>query len=116
MYIVTASNDAGCKDVDSVFIHVNPVSDIFVPSAFTPNNDGLNDIVKPFFGLKYSLAAFTIYNRWGEKIFTTSEKGKGWDGKLNGRLQSSGSYVWSITVKNKDGKIIQKTGVVILIR
>jgi gliding motility-associated-like protein len=116
MYIVTASNDAGCKDVDSVFIHVNPMNDIFVPSAFTPDNDGLNDMLRPFFGLKYSLIEFTIYNRWGEKIFITSEKGKGWDGKLNGRLQSPGSYVWSIKVKNKDGKIIQKTGVVTLIR
>src|SRR6185295_10724374 len=99
-YIVTATNDAGCTDVDSVSIHVNLMEGIYMPTGFTPGNDGLNDIIAPILSRHYKLESFTIYNRWGEKIFSTTEPGKGWDGRLKGRKKPAGVYVWIVTVKD----------------
>jgi gliding motility-associated-like protein len=115
-YVITATNDAGCKDVDSVFIHVNAIDGIYMPTAFTPGNDGLNDIIKPAVGFRFTLKEFSIFNRWGQKLFSTAERDKGWDGKLSGRLQSTGSYVWIIKVTDEQKKIIEKKGTFLLIR
>jgi gliding motility-associated-like protein len=115
-YIVTASNDAGCVDIDSVFIKVNPIDGIYVPSGFTPNMDGKNEILRPTIGLNLTLVNFSIYNRWGQKLFETNQNEKGWDGKWNGELQGSGAFVWIISVKDMQGKLIEKKGSFVLIR
>ena len=115
-YKVTVTNDAGCKAVDSVSIHVKAVEGIYVPTAFTPDNDGLNDIIVPVLGTRYTLGAFTIYNRWGQKIFSTNETGKGWDGKMNGHFQDAGTYVWVIIVTDTQKNKIEKKGTLTLIR
>ena len=116
-YFVTATDDLGCSDIDSVHIVVKTYDDIYIPSAFTPNDDGLNDTFKPTVGLQFNLVNFSVYNRWGQLVFSTSQKGKGWDGKLNNHLQASDIYVWSIKAVTKQGKKqINKTGTVILIR
>ena len=66
----------------------------YLPTGFTPNGDGLNDIVRPYLiGMK-SLKSFSIYNRWGDRIFYSAKTGEGWDGKLNGVKQNAGVYVW----------------------
>jgi len=116
VYTVTASNDAGCIDIDSVFIKVNPVDGIYVPSGFTPNHDGKNDLIRPTLGLNYTLQEFSIYNRWGQKVYSTTEKDKGWDGIYNGQLQNSGAYVWVISVKDLQGRIMKARGNFVLIR
>lgn len=116
-YSVTAIDDAGCKASDSVTLFVkNEVKGINVPSAFTPNNDGLNDIIRPLLGSQFTLKEFNIFNRWGQKVYSTSQAGEGWDGKLNDRLQDSGVYVWVIKVTDGQEKIIAKNGTVMLIR
>ncbi|MBS1609919.1 MAG: gliding motility-associated C-terminal domain-containing protein [Bacteroidetes bacterium] len=116
-YVVTATDDAGCKATDSVTFYVkNTLTGINIPSAFTPNNDGLNDMLKPLLGSQYSLKEFCIYNRWGQKVFSTTEAGEGWDGTLNGRLQDTGTYVWLVKVNDAQNKIITKQGTVTLIR
>ncbi len=66
----------------------------YVPTAFTPNGDTKNDILTPFFPNGAVLEYFTIYNRWGQKVFTTRTIGAGWDGKLSGKAQPVGTYVW----------------------
>lgn len=116
-YTVTATDNAGCKAADSVTLFVkNEVKGINVPSAFTPNNDGLNDIIRPLIGSQFTLKEFSIFNRWGQKIYTTSQAGEGWDGKLNERLQASGVYVWVITVADVQDKKITSKGTVMMIR
>jgi gliding motility-associated-like protein len=115
-YIVTATNNGGCKDVDSVFIKVNPNTDIFVPAAFTPNNDGKNDILKPVMSTQFTLQTFSIYNRWGQNVFTTVERGKGWDGKFGGELQPAAVYIWVLKLADRHKKITEKKGTVMLIR
>jgi gliding motility-associated-like protein len=85
-------------------------SNVFVPKAFTPNVDGLNDIFRPFVGEGITEMEFSIFNRWGQKVFSTTEKGKGWDGNLNGSNQSSGVYVWILrykTINNPQEKILK---------
>jgi gliding motility-associated-like protein len=81
-------------------LELSPECDmIFVPSAFTPNNDGLNDLFKPHIGLGVIDVDFRIYNRWGELVFSATDRSRGWDGKLNGIVQPSAVFTWVITYK-----------------
>ncbi len=116
-YVVTGINDVGCKDIDSVFVKVKQLPGIYVPSAFTPNNDGRNDIFRPILSDEFVLKEFVIYNRWGEVIFRTTENGGGWDGKLGDRPQSSGVYVWRVSATDiRTGLKEEKTGTFTTIR
>src|SRR5258706_3068409 len=82
-YIVRASNGSGCYGEDNIKVTVFKTgTDIFVPTAFTPNGDGRNDVIYPIcVGIK-ELKFFKIFNRWGQMIFSTSQFNKGWDGKI----------------------------------
>ena len=115
-YFVTGTNNSGCSDVDSVHVIVKTYEDIHVPSAFTPNNDRLNDTFRPVVGIQFRLVKFSVYNRWGELVFSSTEKNKGWDGNLKDKQQASGLYLWSIEAVNKQGKAVNKKGTVLLIR
>jgi gliding motility-associated-like protein len=89
---------------------------IFVPSAFTPNNDGKNDILRPIAAGMGQFEYFNIYNRWGQLIFTTRINGQGWDGKVNGRLQDTGTYVWTVKAVDYTGRSYFEKGLFTLIR
>lgn len=115
-YKVTATDNEGCKSEDSVFIKVMPLNDFYVPTAFTPNNDGKNDQIRPFFGAKFTLKEFSIFNRWGQKIFSTSERGVGWNGKVNNIIQNTGVYVWVINASDDAGVHYERKGSFVLIR
>jgi gliding motility-associated-like protein len=95
-YKVVVRNDAGCSDSDYVSIKVRPLPGIYMPTGFTPDNDGLNDLVRPIITKEFTLQQFAVYNRWGQKIFATSQIGAGWNGMINGVVQDSGVYVWTI--------------------
>jgi gliding motility-associated-like protein len=114
-YKVVVTTDAGCRDEDSVSIKLRAPNDIFVPSAFTPNGDGKNDTFEPYMGRSFTLLDFSIYDRWGEKIFTT-KKYNVWDGKINGHSQNSGIYIWMLKANDEHGNVINKKGTVALIR
>ena len=96
LYKIVVHNDAGCSDSDYVKIKVRPLPGIYMPTGFTPDNDGLNDLVRPIITKEFSLQHFIIYNRWGQKIFETAEKGVGWNGMINGVIQDTGAYAWVI--------------------
>jgi gliding motility-associated-like protein len=116
-YKVTATNSEGCSSEDSVHINVIQYNDIYVPTAFTPNDDGRNDIIRPFFDGKFTLKEFGVYNRWGQKVFSTSQRGVGWDGKINGILQNTGIFIWIVNVTDtKSGKKIERKGTFVIIR
>lgn len=114
-YTVKAKDDLGCTDTDSVSIQVLNLDGIFVPNGFTPNNDGLNDVLKPTLGVNYELLGFSVYNRWGERIFFTQRKGHGWDGQFKKTQQSSDTYLWVLSVKHKSGAVYQTKGTAHLI-
>jgi gliding motility-associated-like protein len=115
-YFVTASTADGCTGTDSIVITVFDVSGIFVPNAFTPNGDGINDVLKPILiGIK-ELKYFAVFNRWGQRIFYTASQGTGWNGSLNGNPTESGTYVWIAAAIDYNGRLIEKKGTAILIR
>lgn len=114
-YTVTGTSTNGCTATDKVFVKVITY-DLFVPTAFTPNNDGKNDVLRPFINNSYSLLSFDIFSRWGIPLFSTKEKGKGWDGTVKGFAQDAGTYIWQVTVQDKNGKKLKHTGTVTLIR
>ncbi|HRI23895.1 MAG TPA: PKD domain-containing protein [Ferruginibacter sp.] len=116
-YIVTATTAEGCIGIDSIFVHVFKVTeDIYVPNAFTPNNDGNNDVLRPILlGMK-ELNYFRVYNRWGVLMFSTTEKGKGWDGRYNGKAQDPAAFVWVCEAVSYKGVIKKKKGSAILVR
>ena len=116
-YFVKATTAAGCYGESSILIHVFKAGpEIYVPSAFTPNGDGKNDILKPItVGIK-TLVYFKVFNRWGQLIYTTSQIGQGWDGTLNGTPQQSGAYVYITQGIDYNGKIVLRKGTSVLIR
>lgn len=116
-YVLTTTDNIGCFDTDTIRVHFFKVApDLYVPSAFSPNGDGTNDIVKPIaLGLK-SVDAFRIYNRWGQMLFATSEIGMGWNGKFGGSEQAPGTYVYYAEGTDFRGKKIFRKGYIVLIR
>jgi gliding motility-associated-like protein len=115
-YKVRATNVKGCVATDSVLIKVNPVQEIFIPTAFTPNGDGKNDHLIPFFPATTVLKNFTVYNRWGQLVFSSDARGKGWNGKLSGVEQAPGVYIWVFKASDGTGKQLERKGTVLLSR
>ena len=115
-YTVTVTDFNGCTASDDVFVKVYANIDVWVPGSFTPNGDGLNDILKPLgFGLK-KIEYFMIYNRYGELVFETHELDKGWDGTFKGKPQPVGTYSFMVKAINYKDRAVAKTGTTILIR
>ncbi|MGZ3910100.1 MAG: T9SS type B sorting domain-containing protein [Flavisolibacter sp.] len=116
-YGVRVYNEAGC--VDSAFLTIrvfasSPV--VFVPNAFTPNQDGKNDVLRPVAAGMVNLEYFRVYNRWGQLIFSTTTNGKGWDGRIGGKEQGTGTYVWEVKATDYKGGVYLRKGLVTLIR
>ncbi len=116
-YTVTASTASGCEATDVVNIKVYAGPDIYVPSAFTPDNNGLNDVLKAIpVGIKDFLF-FKVFDRWGKMVFNTTDYNIGWKGgRLNEFNPSLNTYVWMAGGKDKSGKLIFRKGTVTLIR
>jgi gliding motility-associated-like protein len=115
-YTVVARTVDGCEARDDINIKVFAKADVLVPNAFTPNGDRLNDVARPILiGIK-ELRYFSIFNRYGEMVYTTSVQGAGWDGTYKGSKQDQGGYVWQLQAVDLLGNVITKKGVVVLIR
>jgi gliding motility-associated-like protein len=93
-YYLEAFTPGGCESYDTIVITVFKGPDPYVPSIFTPNNDRTNDILKPFLVGITKFEYFAIYNRYGQQVFYSTSSNKGWDGKINGKEQPTGNYVW----------------------
>jgi len=94
LYSLTATNNCGSTSDD--IIVSKGVCKVFMPSAFTPNNDGLNDYFKALGTETVTKFDLRIFNRWGEMVFQTTDKSKGWNGKLGGIDQSSAVFVYTL--------------------
>jgi len=115
-YIEFASGT--CKSERSaVKIKVFTVTQIFVPTAFSPNKDGKHDLLKPLITGQAITNYFIIYNKYGEVVFITTDPAKGWDGTYKGSAQPIGVYVWIFKGKEKfNGRAINEKGSFVLIR
>jgi len=114
-YYVMANTEFGCKVQDSIVILMDDDSYIDMPNAFTPTLY-VNKIFKPVHLGKVKLNDFSIYNRWGVKIFQSADIENGWDGKYQGELQPMDVYIYTINATTYSGKKIFKHGNVTLIR
>lgn len=116
VYMVTGKTASGCEGTATVSVKVFEGPEIFVPTAFTPNGDNTNDILraKPI-GIK-AYNYFRIYNRWGQLMFNTTDFSKGWDGTINGLPQNSGTYVWMAEGVDFKGRVIKRKGSTLLLR
>ena len=116
-YTVTVFNAAGCSDSDYVTVKIfKTVPTIFVPTAFTPNNDGRNDYIMPIAVGIQKINYFRIYNRWGQLVFSTTTNGHGWDGRISGTPQATNVFVWLVSAVDYMGKPYFQKGTVTLIR
>jgi gliding motility-associated-like protein len=95
-YSVYGMDVYGCRDTAYVTVTVDSTMSEFIPSGFTPNGDGRNDQFRPVFQKYQKLVEFSVFNRWGQKVFSTSNKDEGWDGTFNGTPQDMGVYFFSI--------------------
>ena len=115
-YTVFAYTANDCVSSDNIIVTVYQGPDIYVPTAFTPNGDKLNDVEKAFpVGLK-EFTFFNIYSRFGELVFTTSDPSVGWDGIYKGEKQNAGTFAWQAKGIDFKGNIIYRKGTVVLIR
>lgn len=116
-YYVTATTPQGCKGSDQLMVFIyKTLPSIFIPSGFTPNGDGNNDVFKLVLTGIVKLNFFRVYNRWGQLIYQTSQQGAGWNGSINGVMQQSGTYVYTAQGVDYTGKTLQQKGTVVLIR
>ncbi len=115
-YILTVTSMNGCIDKDTIHVIVYDAATIYIPNAFTPNGDGLDDVFKPIYAGVAHVDNFTIYNRWGNVVFHTSNLGEGWDGRFNDREQEIGTYIWVIEATDVTGSHWIKKGNLTLIR
>ncbi len=115
-YILKAFTPAGCISYDTLNIRIFDGPEIYVPRAFTPNGDGLNDFLKAIpVGYK-TFTGFTVYNRYGEIVYASQASMAGWNGQVRGRAQNAGSYTWVASAITFQNKLIHKKGTVLLLR
>lgn len=117
-YYLTVQDAAGCTDIDSVTVRIFKTDPrIFVPTAFTPNGDGRNDRFTFIAAGISKIDFFRVYNRWGQLVYSsTANSTIGWDGKIGGKDQGSGTFVWMIQGSDYTGKQVFAKGTVTLIR
>ena len=117
LYRVRVTGPGGCYGEDFIKVRVFQTDpELWIPSAFTPNKDGRNDVFKPIPVGISAIVQFSIFNRWGQLVFTTRELNKGWDGIYDGIAQPAGTYVYQAEAIDYTGKRVQKKGSFILIR
>lgn len=117
VYTVRATSSIGCSATDQVKVMIYKIPpDILVPTAFTPNADGLNDIIKPIpIGIR-QFNYFKLYDEWGVLVYQTGKEGEGWDGNIKGTQQRAQNYVYQAEGIDYLGNRIYKRGITTLIR
>jgi gliding motility-associated-like protein len=113
-YTLEAISIEGCKNTDVVCVTVTKDWDVFIPNAFTPNGDLINEVFIPV-GYGISEIKLTIFDRWGSVIFKSTEDQIGWDGKENGRQCEQGVYIYQAEIVAMSGAKYKKTGHVTLL-
>lgn len=115
-YIVGGIAANGCRSFDTLHVRVDKSDNLFVPSAFSPNGDGKNDVFRVSNLSFQKIMEFRVFNRWGQEIFSTSDNARGWDGTWEGVPQEIGTYNYLIRVAYPDGFIETYKGETTLIR
>jgi gliding motility-associated-like protein len=116
-YKIIVTNELGCADSVYLLVKIfNTKPLVFVPTAFTPNGDGKNDVFRPIAAGIDNFEYFRVYNRWGQLVFSTTNTETGWDGNIGGKPQGSNTFVWIVKGVDYTGKVVFAKGTVVLIR
>ena len=105
IYTVTATDKNGCTSYDTVTIHIEKCGTAWIPNAFTPNGDHVNDYFEPKGVCIYKYTMY-IFDRWGSLIYQTTDS-KAWDGTIDGRKVQEDTYVYQLVITNTD--LVQRT-------
>jgi gliding motility-associated-like protein len=113
----TVTDSFGCTKTVQKPVKIYSSCLVRVPNAFSPNNNRSNEFLYPLNAVKAEQLEFTVYNRWGQMVFRTTDWKQGWDGRLYGQPQPQGTYVWILRYIDRDTrKRIEQKGFTILIR
>lgn len=115
-YTVEITSELGCKGSGQVNLSIKRQESIIIPTAFTPNGDGRNEVLTPITNEIESIRYFRIFNRWGQVVFYTDQLNTGWDGYFKGNAPLAGTYVWEVEGVSNKGRVITKKGAVMLLR
>ena len=103
-----------CRISDTVTIQIKHKDSLYIPDAFSPNNDGVNDVFRAIGSAsEYSMK---VFNRWGQLVFQTKSITEGWNGRISGKLQASGVYVYLVQYRNASGQVMDRKGTVLLMQ
>ncbi|MCO5249052.1 MAG: gliding motility-associated C-terminal domain-containing protein [Chitinophagales bacterium] len=117
-FIVLVKDTDGCVATDTMKVEVLTecsLKRIFIPTAFTPNGDGVNDILRVRSEANIQIE-YVVYNRWGEKVFETNDLSKGWDGYYKGKPADKGAYAYYLKIICEDKSELYNQGNITLIR
>ncbi|HFA48335.1 MAG TPA: gliding motility-associated C-terminal domain-containing protein [Bacteroidetes bacterium] len=122
-YLLTVTDPTGCSAQDEITIDVRKSRDIYIPNAFSPNQDGINDIFRPYGGFEIvAIRSMTIFDRWGgivynnEKGFVLANKTEGWNGFANDKKLDQGVYLYTMNVEFIDGETVLFSGEITLMK
>ena len=113
-YTVTYEDEIGCRGSDQVTIFAEIVYEYGIPTGFSPNGDGKNDVLFVEGNHLFDSMLLTIYNRYGQKVFETINPQEGWDGTYNGELLNPGAFVYKLNVTLINGEYRETAGNVTL--
>jgi gliding motility-associated-like protein len=124
VYTLTVRDTLGCTEVSSMTLQIDKERRVFIPSAFTPNDDNRNDIFQVYGGTGVAVVkTMMVFDRWGELLYEAhnfapapQDQTTGWDGNYGGQQLNSGTYVYYIEVVFEDGVTISYKGDINLIR
>lgn len=116
VFTVVGTNANGCVASDTIRALINADAIVAVPNAFTPNDDQINDKIRPFILCDFSLKSFVIFNRWGQIVYTTNNTNDAWDGNFEGKPCSMDVYYYLIQGSNSKQENLQYKGDITLIR
>jgi gliding motility-associated-like protein len=117
-YVINLISPAGCVTHDSLLVRVfeDKLVEIMIPKSFTPNGDGINDILYPYLSGIKEFKYFKVYNRFNQLMFETKNHDVGWNGTLNGTPQPMAIYIWVAVGVALDGTTVERKGQVLLLR
>jgi gliding motility-associated-like protein len=115
VYTLTANSTVGCG-AGSSSAKIKVFRDIFIPNAFTPNEDGRNDKFQVIAANNYKQFKLLIFNKWGKVLYSSSNINSYWDGRYKSELQATGAYVYYVEMRTASNKKIIRKGTVMLLR
>ena len=115
-YLIAITDKHNCITTDTLQLFVLNKKGWYMPNAFTPNGDGLNDIIRPYLEGMNGLKRFAVYNRVGNMIFNTTRDGEGWNGTYKGAILESGNFIWVIEYTDMYNNHITQKGTLMLIK